>query len=254
MLNGVIGMDSKVLNIVTYTGYDLRTDGNFYPRRKAAVFYESGIVRYVSIPEARRISCLTHIKVSDVTLDEFERNYDDYCQIEEFDFIGQDPQPVSSSEKRHFIVDQFRRGFGFIKNRARKCYGWLEKLADWLTVHVLRKIDDKIKNIKVKKKNKKSSSDTDPAPQQSADDTSMGQKHQSGFTVSYSSSIVNGEPCECTYDNNIDYGFNVGCSQQTYTFEYYMEWLGGAIEGGDTSVESTLEVPIVYTKRCTKRR
>lgn len=247
-------MDSKILNIVTFTDHEVSVMGERKYVRKAAIFYDDGLVDYVSIVKAFRTACQTKIRISEITLDEFLDNYDNYRQIADFDFIEQDVIDVPPIEKKNFIVRTFGKITGFFKNAANKCYSQLEKLADWLTVHVVSKVDKKIKRIKTNRKNKKGSLDTDHVQQKNESDLNVGsfisQENEANFKGGSSLSSTN-ESYECTFDKGLNYGSSAAFSQQSSTFEYYVESLGYSIVDGYDSSYSAEYIsgkPHVYVK------
>ncbi len=254
ILSEGIGMDSKILNIVTFTDHEVSVMGERKYVRKAAIFYDDGLVDYVSIVKAFRTACQTKIRISEITLDEFLDNYDNYRQIADFDFIEQDVIDVPPIEKKNFIVRTFGKITGFFKNAANKCYSQLEKLADWLTVHVVSKVDKKIKRIKTNRKNKKGSLDTDHVQQKNESDLNVGsfisQENEANFKGGSSLSSTN-ESYECTFDKGLNYGSSAAFSQQSSTFEYYVESLGYSIVDGYDSSYSAEYIsgkPHVYVK------
>lgn len=244
-------MDSKILNIVMFTDCEVSVMGERNYVRKAAIFYDDGLVEYVSIVKAFRTACQTKIRISEITLDEFLDNYDNYRQIADFDFIEQDVIDVPPIEKKNFIVRTFGKITGFFKNAANKCYSQLEKLADWLTVHVVSKVDKKIKRIKTNRKNKRGSLVTDPVQQKNEADLNAGsfisQENESNFKGGSSLSSTS-ESCECTFDKGLNYGSSTAFSKQSSTFEYYQELLGNGYES-NYSAECISGQPQVYAKR-----
>lgn len=247
-------MDSKILNIVTFTDCEVSVMGERNYVRKAAVFYDDGLVDYVSIAEAYRKAFLSNVRVSNVTLDEFLDNYENYRQIADFDFIEQDAITVPPIEKKNFIVRMFGKITGFFKNATKKCYSQLEKFADWLTVHVVSKVDKKIKRIKTNRKNKKGSLGTNPVQPENEPDLNVGnfisQENEANFKGGSSLSSTN-ESYECTFDKGLNYGSSAAFSQQSSTFEYYVESLGYSIVDGYDSSYSAEYIsgkPHVYVK------
>ena len=172
-------MDSKILNVVKFTVRD-RVGNHTTDWEVAAVFYEDGRMRIVSVPDAIKKAKRAGVKITTTTPEMLSKNLENYRKVFEYD-AGQKrkKEKTSSSTTSSSEEDEKDKKFTIksIFNRKKKkkkkekgifgktvglvvgifggitmgAYGKIEQLADWLTVHVVRKFD--------KKKDKKSIKD-----------------------------------------------------------------------------------------------
>lgn len=159
-------MNRNILNIVKFTVND-QVGNEITPWEQAAVFYEDGSIKLVSVADAVRIANQENIKVSNSTPEKLEKYYDSYRNIPDFDGKKKEmtttkegknskkkmsKSQTSKKKGRGFLGRTVALGVGFCGGIVKSVYGKIEQLADWLTVNVVNRFQKREKKKTLKEK------------------------------------------------------------------------------------------------------